>query len=238
MAADETQPVQRTLDWRSRHDERSRSYGISGHPVLQTVPAPSALTPLEKNWSVPQFLDQGEEGACVGFGWAHAMLAAPGNVPGLTNDTAFALYRRAQQLDNFPDNEPGSSVLAGAQAASEQGHILEYRWAFSPADVALALMYAGPVVIGVPWYEGMGQPDANGYIHATGAVTGGHCTVLNGTVLNGARTFEEFFEMGAVRGHNSWGENWGPLGGEFLLSMKDLAFLLAQQGEACIPVIR
>lgn len=236
MATEKT--PDRVLDWRPRFDPKSRAYGVSEHPVLATVPGTSALTPMDRTWAVPQFLDQGQEGACVGFGWSHAMLGAPGDVQGLSNETAAALYHRAQQLDNYDDAEGGSSVLAGAQAASELGHIREYRWAFSVTDVCLALMYAGPVVVGIPWLEGMHQPDANGVIHATGAVTGGHCTLLMGIVTNGAKTFDELLDLGQVRGHNSWGNTWGPLGGEFLISVRDLESLLSQDGEACIPIVR
>jgi hypothetical protein len=104
-------------------------------------------------------LDQGQEGACVGFGWAHEAAARPVVRPATEAD-AEAIYRRAQQLDGFPDDQDGSSVLAGAKATRERGWLGTYRWAFSLNDVLATVGWLGPVVIGVNWYTGMMQADS------------------------------------------------------------------------------
>ena len=85
----------------------------------------------------------------------------------------------------------------------------------------------GPAVIGVDWYVGMMAPDRFGYLHPTGRNVGGHCVLLNGYNL----------KRRAFRVHQSWGEDWGDNGEAWLLK-DDLARLLGQGGEVCVPVRR
>lgn len=181
-------------------------------------------------WSVPVALDQGQEGACVGFGWAHELAARPKVVTGVTNEFARSIYLRAQQLDEW-DGEAyeGSSVLAGAKTVMERGYLKEYRWALGPGaaaaenDLALAVGYKGPAVMGTYWYEGMMAPDANGFLHPTGSIVGGHCYLV----------YSYSIKRNSYSVWNSWGT--GHYG---YISPADMITLLDNQGEACIPVIR
>jgi len=180
-------------------------------------------------WSVPVALDQGREGACVGFGWAHELAARPVQVPNITNDRALAIYRRAKQLDAWDgENYDGTSVIAGAKAVMELGYLKEYRWALGPGataaenDLALAVGYKGPAIMGTNWYDGMFTPDEKGYLRPTGSVAGGHCYLVYGYNL----------QMG-YKVWNSWGT--GHYG---YISQADMVTLLSQDGEACIPTIR
>jgi hypothetical protein len=81
-------------------------------------------------------------------------------------DNKFAkeqLYWEAQKIDRWPGGaypgaEPhmeGSSVLAAVKVAKRLGYIEEYRWAFGIEDVKKAISEIGPVILGVPWYEGI-----------------------------------------------------------------------------------
>lgn len=182
-------------------------------------------------WDLPECLDQGQQGACVGFGWTHELLAQPVRVVGVD---PFAVYNRAKQLDDQPGEDyEGTSVLAGAKVIQELGHMTEYRWALSIEDVLATLAVHGPVVIGVDWYAGMEDVDAQGYIHPTGDVMGGHCTCLRGVVRdsNDPRGW-------AAVGRNSWGRSWGIDGGDFRIGATDLDKLRATNGEFCVPVVR
>jgi hypothetical protein len=211
----------RRLDRLPSFDERSKRFPIRaliGDPPLKP-----------KRWTCLPRLDQGREGACCGFGWSHELAADPVRVK-VTDTTALAVYHRAQQLDEWPGEAyEGTSVLAGAKAVQEQGHLLEYRWAFSLDDVLATLSVHGPVVIGVDWHEGSMQTDARGYITPTGPVMGGHCTLLRGLIRERGQW--------VCVGRNSWSERWG-VKGDFKLAASDLEFLLANSGEAVVPVRR
>ncbi len=200
-------------------DERSRFFPI--RTVLPDRPLRSYT------WNGAPHLDQGVEGACVGHAWAHEVGAKPR--PRLaTSGLAFDLYRRAQQLDPWDGEDySGTSVLAGAKATMEQGFLSEYRWAFGLQETLQSVAYKGPVVIGVDWYSNMMRPDLDGFLRPTGSVVGGHAILVKGISVPNKR----------VTLHNSWGPGWGR-GGDAYLSFDDLGKLLADGGEACVPVVR
>lgn len=221
---------QETLDPRldrvEQFDERSRGYNVA-ELFGSTEQALRSYT-----WRCEPVLDQGREGACVGFAWSHEMAARPKVVKGIDNTTAQALYKRAQQLDPWPgESYSGTSVLAGVKAAQEQGHFSEYRWAFNLHDLALAVGRKGPAVLGIPWFDSMYSTehvvDGRHRVVVGGTKVGGHAILCNG--FNKKR--REF------RLHNSWGEGWGQKGGAWI-EWDSLQALMAMGGEACIPVIR
>lgn len=210
----------RTLDRRSSFDERSRRYPV--RTLVQGKPLRSYT------WSCRDVLDQGQEGACVGFGWAGELLARPSAVLGINDAVARRIYRHAQTLDEwFGEDYEGTSVLAGAKTVKQRGFMEEYRWAFSVNDVLLTLGYAGPVVFGFNWREGMWEPDDEGWIHASGESVGGHC--LFGRAVNVTHR--------GILLQNSWGLEWG-MNGCAHLSWADLALLMEDDGEACVPIGR
>jgi hypothetical protein len=212
-------------------DERSRAYPIRG---LFATPM-SALPLRSYTWSVPASLDQGSEGACVGFSYTHELMARPVSVLGLSNEAARELYWAIQREDPwdggaYPGAAPfyeGTSVLTGVKVVTDLGHYSAYHWAFSEREMAMAIGYKGPVVIGINWYTGMMQPDDNGYLHPTGVVEGGHAIMVNSVSVRYNR----------YRVHNSWGPGWAFNGGAYV-SRDDMATLLAQEGECCLPVRR
>lgn len=215
------------LDRLVQFDERSKAY-----PIRTLV----AEKPLRSyTWSLPVYLDQGSEGACVGFSWSHELAARPVLVAGITNSTARTVYYEAQKIDEwaggaYPDASPfyeGTSVLAGAKAVQGQGKIKEYRWAFSLQDALLALGYQGPGILGTWWYQGMMTPDEKGFIHPTGNKVGGHAIVVRGVNVT----------TKTVRLSNSWGTDWGK-GGDCFMTFDEFEKVLLDEGEFCIPVGR
>lgn len=211
--------MQRTFDRVVHFDERSRDF-----PIRALVPQ----KPKSYTWACPTWLDQGQEGACVGFSWSHELAGKPKPVAGITNTSARKLYKLAQTLDEWPgENYSGTSVLAGAKAVSSQGFMSEYRWAFGIDDLILAVGHAGPAVIGLKWWDGMWNVDSQGFVRATGTVVGGHAILCIGVNVT-----KRYFIL-----HNSWGKTWG-VNGECKVSFDDMDKLLKDQGEACIPVVR
>jgi hypothetical protein len=214
-------------------DARSRNYPVTAG--LDTSQRRSYT------WALPiPVLDQGPDGACVGFGVAHELAAKPVVVPALDADDARAIYWAAQRADeweggSYPGATPfyeGTSVLAGVKAAQAMGHYPEYRWAFGLDDLIWAVGWKGPAILGVNWYTDMFRPDLQGRIHPTGAWVGGHCILVNGVSLRR----REFLLP------NSWGPEWSSidwngviLRGYCKVTFEDMGLLLHENGEACIP---
>ena len=195
----------------------------------------TTLQPKEKTWKVAAHLDQGYEGACAGFAFSHLGLSAPKINGWIDNDEARNLYFKAQKIDEwdggaYPGAEPfyeGTSTLAAAKAGRNRGYFDAYKWTYDADELALAVGYDGPSVIGVWWFENMMEPDRNGFIHATGEIVGGHCTLIYGVVPS-----EQYFKV-----WNSWGPSWGQ-DGTAKISYADMDYILKSEGEACIPVKR
>ncbi len=213
--------MERTFGRLIEFDERSRDYPIRA--LLAATAKQRSYT-----WKCNVWLDQGMTPACTGFSVCQEAAARPVAVANITDLMAVQVYHRAQELDLWPGEDyDGSSVLGAMKAAVERGWYSEYRWAFSEMDLRMAIGFKGPAVLGVNWYTGMLEPWSNGIIQATGIVEGCHAILCNGVNI----------KKGLYRLHNSWGRSWGK-DGECFISFADMEKLLAQQGEACIPVKR
>lgn len=209
------------LDLVFHKDPRSLAY-----PVREVM---EATKPRSYTWKGGPVVDQGNEGACVGFGWTGDIMARPHacTPPADPNRYAHDLYKAAQQIDAYPgDDYSGTDVIAGAKMLQQWGIVTEYRWAMGLDDVVLALGYKGPVVLGINWYASMYNAPG-GVVTVSGAKVGGHCILARGVNVK-ART---------VLLRNSWGSDWGN-GGDAVISFDDLGRLLAEDGEACVPIHR
>lgn len=219
------------LDWKPQHDPRSLDY-----PVRTLIGPERVVTERRRTWKAGPVLDQGSEGACVGFGWTGAMLAAPRRLSEPVSATqgavyALAAYGLAKVLDAFPGEDySGTSVLAGAQAMQQWGLITSYRWCFGVDDVRDALITEGPVVIGIPWYESMYGTDEHGEVVVDGDMVGGHCIVLTGF----DPSHDGFGGRAMFRWRNSWGKVYGNDGNAWI-GLDALGALLDDDGEACVP---
>ncbi len=223
MLRDGTTTGDRRLDRLKQHDPRSAAYPIRA--LLDTS------EPRSYTWPLDVVLDQGREGACVGFSISHELRAKPRIVAGVTNATAQSLYKRAQELDPWPgSNYSGTSVLAGVKAAQEAGYYAEYRWASTADELAVAVSRRGPAVLGINWHESMYDPERRNDRHwltLAGPVVGGHAILCRGYSVR----------LRAFCLHNSWGPRFGDSGRAWI-SHFDMAALLAADGEAVIPVVR
>ena len=208
--------TERTLDWKANHDPKSWNFLTA-----------TALTDVTSRlWTLGNpVLDQGTEGACVGFGVTNTVSAHPVKLR-LSHplQTALGMYYGARRVDDFPGEAySGTSVTAGCKMAVEMGFASGYRWAMGVEALALAILNESPAVIGVPWTEGMFTPDNNGLIHATGAVQGGHCVCVRG--------FNRHTNLFRIR--QSWGISHG-LNGDVFLSYADMDTILQQNGECAV----
>lgn len=222
------------LDRVPSFDDRSWAYPVRGLLAAETG---SAKPPLRSfTWQVGPVLNQGREGACVGFGHAARVMALPDRHLDVDNSFAHTVYKEAQKVDEWPgENYEGTSVLAGAKVLKTRGFYERYHWAFGTEDAVRAIGYLGPVVFGVAWLEGMFDPRPSGLLEVTGRVAGGHCILGRGVRLRAVLPGEGLKPLEVVRWRNSWGSDYG-VSGDVYIKLEDLDRLLRMDGDACLPV--
>lgn len=230
------------LDRIYQEDWRSLNYSVK-----QRLDETTVKNFQSNAWALDVWLDQGQEGACVGFGFSHELRAAPQIVSGITNQYAREhVYWEAQKIDDqpggaYPGANPqyeGTSVLAGAKVLTTAGFYSAYHWALSLEEMALGVGNVGPAVIGINWYNNMFNVDSGGWVHPTGGVAGGHCILVRAVnVISSSKKVtwanisqrNSYFTL-----HNSWGQSWG-VNGECKISFTDMNKLLKAQGDVCFP---
>ena len=210
----------RTFDWSARFDPRSLNFRAAAG--VTKMPDHGRL------WSHGPVLDQGAEGACVGFGSAGAVAAAPSSRTGITNSYARAWYARAQRLDEWPGEAySGTSVLAGCLVGRQRKLWTGFRWAKRPEELAAGIVddALGPAIVGVQWSEELYEPPASGLLPGTVRLDPqlGHCAVLFGYLpawQRGAALEMEMAQLGLLEAWraarepvypllNSWSTTWG-----------------------------
>lgn len=222
------------LDRIPSFDPRSRRFPVRS--VLAEVTGSDRPALRSFTWNIAgPVLDQGNEGACVGFAHSGRVMSDPDRDRDIDDAYARLVYRDAQKVDEWPgENYEGTSVLAGAKVLAARGEYTGYHWAFSIEDVLWSIGYLGPVVLGIPWLTGMFTPRPSGLLDVIGPVEGGHAILARGVRLKARLTGEGLDPIEVVRLRNSWGA-WGPLGGDCYLRVEDLERLLKADGDACVP---
>ena len=216
-------------------EHEGRTYGLGRHLDAEHDPAsrqyPAATAPLVTTTHTHHgpVLDQGNLGSGTGNAASQALNTDP-LIPAsrrlLTEQDAVGIYSWATHHDGapgvYPPTDTGSSGLAVAKAAKHLGLVSSYAHTFGLAHTLGALVLR-PVIIGIPWLTGMFTPGADGYLHVTGTVAGGHEVALVGIDV----------EREDVTLLNSWGGSWGN-GGTALVRWTDLGALLAQHGDCTV----
>lgn len=198
-----------------RHDPRSRNYPAARCETRVSTIHARALGPF----------NQGKVGSCTGNALGGLLMTEPFVLADrvLDEQACLEFYSFATHLQGgtkYPeDGDPGSSGLAVCEAARDAGYIVEYVHAFG-LDHALDALVLAPEIIGIDWYEGFDEPDADAMIHIAGDVRGGHEVELL------AVNFEQMF----VTGINSWGPEYGH-DGLFSMSFDTFGQLLDNQGD-------
>ncbi|MDJ0464975.1 hypothetical protein [Streptomyces sp. H27-C3] len=241
------------LDARSlRHQTRHRGETLRtatwepGIPVLdqQNLTAQGIRT----SQLVTGAQDVDELGSCTANAAATALsvLLAPADLeragltplhPGRTEEWAIRLYAEATLVDEYvpyqwPPADCGSSGLGVATALRARGLVGSYTHALN-ADALATALQSGPVLLGLPWFQGWFTPGADGFVDTvpywrTSGLTGGHevCAIALQDVAqdHAGRVIPE---RTVLRIRNSWGPSWG-LGGDFLLRLSTYVALREQ----------
>lgn len=209
-------------------DSRSLAYPYLGAQVRETVTLKTVLWKRD----IP-ILDQGDVGSCTGNAETGALGSDPLNAtlpaghPALNEAEALKLYSAAEDIDGdgpYPPQDNGSTGLSVCKAAKNAGLISGYTHATTLDETLQALM-AGPVIIGVNWYDSFDQPASDGTIAISrGAqVRGGHEFVVRGVDV----------DTKMLHADNSWGTSWG-VNGSMQLSYATYQRLLSEQGDCTV----
>ena len=210
------------------HDPRSRAYD-----ALELA-RPRPLVATHHQSVVPPW-DQGQIGSCTANAALGALMTDPLHQPTWNFDETDAqnLYREETRLDDsqipghWEPDDTGSTGLWSMKALKAAGFISGYRHAFRFSTV-LHLLLDRPVSTGTVWYRSMFDVDKDGVIQVdpSSGVAGGHQYLVVAIDPDRKRNL--------IR--NSWGTGWA-LGGYAWLNWDDQDALLADQGDAVVPVV-
>lgn len=209
------------------HDPRSRAFDA----VALARPRP-LITTLHACQEPPW--DQGQIGSCTANAALGCLVTNPNRCQrDIDENDAQALYREETRLDDsqisghWEPDDTGSTGLWSMKALHRAGLIRSYHHAFRLSTV-LHLLLDRPVSTGVTWYESMFEVDDDHTIQVDfgSPVAGGHQVCLVGLDV----------EREAVRVRNSWGTGWAD-GGYAWLQFEDYDRLLAEDGDAVVPVV-
>jgi hypothetical protein len=171
------------------------------------------VTPTNMIWDRGLSLDQGSEGACVGYGWSDWHNCKPkGYMNQVDDDYAYGWYKRAQELDPWYGTDyEGTTVRAGAKVAFERGLLDTYVWASNFDELDTWLLTQGPLVVASNWYNSMDHLTSDNFtpVKLDSGVRGGHCYLIYG-LQDGIYYFQ-----------NSWGDDYAD-GGTFYMTRTGL----------------
>lgn len=209
-------------------DDRSRDY-----PVRALLEAGAQRKTTD--WVLQIYLDQLQEGACVGFTGAEEAAAEPVAVRGVDDAFGRRIYKECQKVDEWEgENYEGTSMTALGKVMKAMGLWLEYRWAFGIDDVIDSLVQIGPVAFGGPWYPSMNTPTPEGRMIISGSAASGHAIT--------GRLYDH--ERGRIRIRNHWlrkadgkGSHWGD-NGEAWMPLEDWDKWLRSGGQCMVPIMR
>lgn len=229
-----TTPATPVLDWHPPSDTRKEAnqpYRLTTQlgAIRERAKVDPNLKDLNEEvplrsraWVRRRWLDQGQQGACTGFGAGHCLSCGMKPWP-ITDEDAFQFYYWARKFDAWHGEDyEGSSVQGVAEGLKHMGFLDAYWWCETMDEVLHAIAQFGAVEVGTWWKTGMWTPDASGVIRATGGNDGGHAYTIAGADLR----------RGLAKVDNSWGRRWGTNGSAWL-PLEDLENLLFRQGGEC-----
>lgn len=231
-----TAPTDRVFDRHPSPPSKSRLYSVRQAGVPRTTDVAELV---ETHWGItPDFpLDQGSEGACVGFGISAELSADPVMLP-----TGAPFAQRLYELAREQDRQmglviaSGATVLGGLRAATALGQIQGFAWAQSSQQLLDAVLHHGSVVVGTDWVSGMDRLTRENVARVTGNIRGGHCWTITGYIPRFAmrdwagRT--RYYQ--AYEAINSWGPDYGRNGRFYVLRQEVDRLVFARGGEAAI----
>lgn len=233
------EPTDPRLGRHIAHDSRSLDYA---HHVLPKV----ALKAVQWQRRIP-ILDQGQVGSCTGNALTGVIgtdsagrTASPvvqlradskrvfkAGTYTLDEKTALRFYSLNTREDDaegtYPPDDTGSSSLAAGKSGKAVGLFDSYLHAFTVQAMQTALQ-TGAVLIGIPWYQSMFTPRADGSLDVDpeSGVAGGHELCVSG------------WDKNSFKVDNSWAASWGDNGSCYVTNA-EMKQLLADGGDCLAP---
>jgi hypothetical protein len=199
------------------------------------------LPSVKKSWGFPtkDVLDQGREGACVGFAAAGELFCSPYAHNSISDAYARAVYKKAQTIDEWAgESYEGTSVNAGAKVLKNNGFIGGFNWLFTVEEMANIVVSRCPVVVGTDWFQNTYDPGDDLLLDFTGSYVGGHSYLIRGyapanvewVLPDGHRVTYPF---PTFRMRNSWSE-WFGANGDAFISVDSFSQLLQRGADMCM----
>lgn len=215
------------LDWNPPSPTRqlaNEPYGFFRQAVEPRSRVNTALVPRSRSYTRYAYLDQGQQGACTGFGAAHCLAHGRKQWP-VENEHAFTFYKWAKLNDQWTGEDyEGSSVQGVCAGLKAKSLISGYWWINSPLELKLAIANYGPVLVGTWWYSSMWMPDSAGRVSVSGTRDGGHAYSVGAVNLK-----TEYSRI-----DNSWGKYWGSRGSCWIPTEELCRLIFQENGEAAL----
>lgn len=211
------------LDLQFHKDPRSRSF--AARDIVPTTARFKRVWTTRKQGP----LDQGNEGACVGFSCAGELAAKPAAFE-VDNETGRKIYAAARAVDESEGRhyDAGATVIAGLQACRKAKYFSKFVWCFGLDDTINWIVRRGPVIMGINVYTSMFRPSPEGLWTISGRLEGGHAILANGFWP----AHPKFGDVLVLT--NSWGADWG-VNGRCYLPLEAATRLLNEDGEVAAP---
>lgn len=241
-------------DWEHVESYPARALLLDPSHPLSVAPAGT-----EKGLGLPWWWeqhDQGQEGACVGFGCSSMQsitnhrqrLLATGRDITYRYESRW-LYLEAQLIDEWTETPPeeGTSVRAGCEILRSVGHrrvqrsvagvpllehgISAYRWATTVDEIRAAIYSDLAVAIGVNWYSNFDNPQLISPLSGAAPewwIGGGNLGYVRGGHC--VCIYRMSDRRQAFRFMNSWGDSYPPMWIPYTVMER----LLDEWGEAAL----
>ena len=191
----EGKPLGRHVNW----DPKSLQFRVQ--------PMPARVLVSVRHRRILGILNQGSLGSCTGNAAVGALGTSPvfeglmPDHPVLNQNLAVNIYSKATVIDPFggtyPPTDTGSDGLSVAKVCQKMGLISGYLHATSLQGMQTALQDT-PVIIGIIWYEGFDNTDANGLVKISGQAA--VATRLRSSVSTSRTSFSRLSTPGVLDG--------------------------------------
>jgi hypothetical protein len=227
----------RKLDYVPDLDDRNNDYLV--RRLMAETGAPKPDWNRSVWWTGGPVLDQGSEGACVGFAATAEYAASPvrGHVgtPQRGNELALGVYNRAKEIDEWEGKDyDGTSTRAGLLVMRERKWIESFWWAKTMDEFLGALQAFGPLVIGCRWSEAQYETQgSDAEVVVDDDWVGWHALLVNGySPVYGNKRKRK------LRWRNSWDLSYGKNGNGYIDPELLEHIVFGQGGEAGVVVGR
>lgn len=196
------------------HRGRRFDVAVIEDPRNYTYATPEERVPQSVFWNCAVRLDQGSEGACVGFGRAHGYACQP-NVQLTTERIARFFYEGAKEHDNRPGEDYEGTTPNGLYRFLQKLGLIGNYYQIRNLFDLIAALQDSPIDLASPWRDGMFRPDAYGFIRYEGPLRGGHYLIVSGY-----NATEQYFTL-----VQSWGRDHG-LDGIVKVAVSDMSQMI------------